>query len=660
VSDICTRAIANRIGSLVPLVKRSKRTAQGTLEDEILDDHVLKELLDRPHRNFTRQQLLRLTAQSIVTVGEAYWLKITNALRLPAELQPMPAQYVQPIVRGGYVEQYQIRHGDGTYSFLDYRDVIRFWFPDPETLYLSEGYLGPNAVNTDAARFASEHLRSFYQNDATPTTMLQAGVDAVSPSEDQWVRYIEDWLRKNNRRTGQKLGAPVMIPAGWEAIFAAIQSGADITPLLEFWQVNQLMNFGVPASVLGRVMSGDRSSAETNAYVFDEHTIKPIAQMISDTLSLSLAPEYDKDLFVEFDEFVAEDKDYTLRRETQDLTLKVRSVQQVLADREMDPEDAPWGEFPVGGFGDVPYTGEERENPFDLQPDDPDAIGGGGGMPMDEDMDEPEDEDEDEPRSRALTVEAEQHRIVLRERKFRPPMERAIRSVFEAQRREVIKRVRSVYPRARAVTVADLLDPTGWGELFDLKALAVLEKAYLFAATEQLALLGVSTEFKYTPTIKDSLKHQGAEMIKFVNETTKARLTDKIQSVLSTGAEEGWATKQISQELERAVNELFATRRHNAGTIARTELHRASINAQLETFKIANVPWKRWVDQRDNKVRDEHHASEILPVKRDELFIVGGYPARGPGDRSLPPHLSINCRCGVLAVFRDPTGVEKS
>jgi len=148
-------------------------------------------------------------------------------------------------------------------------------------------------------------------------------------------------------------------------------------------------------------------------------------------------------------------------------------------------------------------------------------------------------------------------------------------------------------------------------------------------------------------------------MVQFVNETTKARLADKVQRILAEGIEEGWPTRKIAKALESGVNEIFRTRRHNAGTIARTELHRASVDAQLETFKIGNVPWKQWVDQRDNKVRDDHEASRIPPVKRDESFIVGGFPARGPGDRSLPAHLSINCRCGVIALFRDPYGIEK-
>ena len=71
VPDRATRAIANRLSTLNPQIKISRRETGGTETDEILDDHPLKALLDRPHPNLSRAQLLRLTTQWIVTVGEA-------------------------------------------------------------------------------------------------------------------------------------------------------------------------------------------------------------------------------------------------------------------------------------------------------------------------------------------------------------------------------------------------------------------------------------------------------------------------------------------------------------------------------------------------------------------------------------------------------------
>jgi len=113
VPDAATRAIANRISGLNPLVKVTKREQAGTTTDEILDDHVLKRLIDRPHKNFSRSQVLRLTTQWIVTVGEAYWLKVGNGLGVPGELHPYPPGNVTPRVAQNILRGYTVRDGNG-------------------------------------------------------------------------------------------------------------------------------------------------------------------------------------------------------------------------------------------------------------------------------------------------------------------------------------------------------------------------------------------------------------------------------------------------------------------------------------------------------------------------------------------------------------------
>jgi hypothetical protein len=103
IADTATRAIANRVSTLNPLVKVRRRVRDGTTVEETLDDHVLKERLDRPHPNFSRAQLFRLTAQWIVTVGEAYWLKVGNGFDQPIEFHPAPPGKMTPLVQLGVV-----------------------------------------------------------------------------------------------------------------------------------------------------------------------------------------------------------------------------------------------------------------------------------------------------------------------------------------------------------------------------------------------------------------------------------------------------------------------------------------------------------------------------------------------------------------------------
>jgi hypothetical protein len=61
---------------------------------------------------------------------------------------------------------------------------------------------------------------------------------------------------------------------------------------------------------------------------------------------------------------------------------------------------------------------------------------------------------------------------------------------------------------------------------------------------------------------------------------------------------------------------------------------------------------KRWLSSHDQKVRPTHVEADEDPdnqeVPADGTFSVGGFPALYPGDPTLPPQESENCRCTVL------------
>jgi hypothetical protein len=643
VAGMATRAIANRVGSLNPLVKTSRRKTDGTLEDLILDDHILKQLLDKPHPNYNRFQLLWLAASHVVTTGEAYWLKVRNQMKIPMMLQPMPPAKVSPQIVDGIITGYTVSDGKGRPITLESTDVIRVWFPDPETMFSAEGYLGPNATVADAQNFADQHMRSHYQSDATPKVMLKGTADAIDPDPDNTGRYQNAWVKKFSKRGGTNPAAPMLLPPGWEPIIAAMASGADITPLLDHWQSNQLMNFGVPPSVLGRVVSGDRSSAETNQFVMDLHTILPIATLISEALTNQLAKEFDPSLWVEFDEFVSVDKVHALAKEKQDIETKVKSPQQILVDRGKDPEAAPWGEFPPGSLSDVPYTGEERDF-------------GMGGSESVSDLDEPDDEPE-EPRAIGIRADAVDNwtkplamaRVMAREKKFVPSFGRALRRVFSKQRKDVLAKLAEFAARSRAVPVdsSALFDPRGWDELFAAETDPLREAAYLSSAQESLALLGLDAEFIYTDAVGQALRLENAQMVKLVNQTTAKRIRKALTESLEANVTEG----ETLAALTKSINGIFKGRRRNAATIARTEMHKATQSGQMESFVQADVPFKTWLDARDSDVRETHFQEGILPVPRDGNFILPS-GASGPYPGSMgDPAEDINCRCDAAPVF---------
>lgn len=384
--DAAQRAIANRLASLTIQVKRRRMRSEGTEDDEILDDHPLALRLRKPHPDFTTRMMLRLTAQWLTSNGEAYWFKKGRAegFRVAMQLNPMSPVNITPLVDKDHVSGYRVIDADGKQLRFDREEFVRIYFPDPESPFRPEGYLGPAAVVADAHKFATQHLRMHFQNDATPKIALEAqeGAQPFASKEERNLFYAL-WKHMFSTRKGEYFGAPPLLPVHWKLVQIAMQNGMEITPLLDYFRDDLLMGFGVPKSVLGMVTSGDRSSAETNQYVFDTHTVLPISQMLADALTDQLAVDYDDadEIFVDFAPFVGKDKDFVLAQEVSDLEHGVRTINQVLRDRGCDA--VPWGDKP---------TIIAKVGPYD--PNKPAAAPttASDGVPLDDD-DEASDED---------------------------------------------------------------------------------------------------------------------------------------------------------------------------------------------------------------------------------------------------------------------------
>jgi len=539
--------------------------------------------------------------------------------------------------------------------------VVRIWHPNPAAVFDSLGQLAPQAIGYDTSSFLDETMRTHFQHDATPKTVLTAQADAQLPEGPAKERFFEDWRARFNARVGSMRGLPPFLPPGFDLKeFSSATQFADVVQLLQHYRDRLLMALGVPRSILGDVVDANRAAAETNAYVFDRHTVKPHCDTIADALTRGLLAG-EPDLLIRFAPFVADDKDFTLRQEGQDLGLKLRSVNEVREERGLDP--AAWGEFPVGGFGDVPYTGEEREPP---------------GLETAEELEEPESEEEPDdeemmpmaaahPGSVEMRADGrmdpratrEWQRQVQRERLYTPAMQRALLQVFGEQRRAVLALLDA---RARArIDAADLrallellADPVWQGQLLRVTG-RVRSKAYLETARETYAELGLSANsFALTEQTLRHIETLGAEMVTHTNATTRSRLKRELEQAIEAG--------ESIDAVKRRVSSVFKGRRANARTIARTEVLSTTQRAQLDSYRQSGVVnAKRWNTSRDEVVRDTHQVdgsgspldSQVREV--GEVFTLGdGEPAQGPGVGGAGGRLSagnsINCRCFLTPV----------
>lgn len=639
IADVATRAIANRVSGLEWEVRTRRRRTAGTVVEEILDDHPLKALLDRPHSHFTKRQQLRLAVQHVLTVGEAYWLKVGNRLGVPMELHPIPPARIEPIVSLGTVTGYRVQLGSGEVETLPADVVVRAFWPDPEHPWQAEGYLGPMGAEADGRKFMIEHTRAHFQHDASPKTVIETSDLAQLSSKDAQEAFEADWENRYHARLGRHRGGPAILPAGFKLISMAIQSGAEVTPLLEHFRDDLLMGFGTPRSILGQVVSGDRSSAETNAFVFDMHTVTPVADLLSDSVTLHLASDFDEGIVVRFEEFVAPDKEFELKREDSDIVHKRSSPNLQLVARGHDP--VPWGERPVAKMGETYYEPDIEPAPLPL--DDAEALGN-------EELGQPEDDERSYFGKRATWA-----RRVAAEKTYVPAFSRAVRKVLRDQRDSVLARLEAQGGRSAArapedVVPASLFTPEEWARLFWVNVEPIRRLALEAAGVEALAGLG-SQSFVFTEAVRRLLDEQGATMIRAINRTTRERIVATLNEAIVEGESVG--------QMATRIRHVFAVRRKQAQTIARTEVLRATQAGQLEGFDQSGVVrFKRWNTSLDASVRDTHSPVDGQQVELRDVFTLGdgeraSAPGIGEGGGPLSAHNAINCRCFVTPVVEE-------
>jgi len=139
----------------------------------------------------------------------------------------------------------------------------------------------------------------------------------------------------------------------------------------------------------------------------------------------------------------------------------------------------------------------------------------------------------------------------------------------------------------------------------------------------------------------------------FVREEAQ-RMEQRIKDRVSEGWREGHSIEEITSNLE----EVADISNSYAETVARSELATSAEEGRLETGRYVNEVLdeeyvKVWSSSGDHRERESHgrldgkwaHMNEQFPVV-DE----GGnqHLAKHPADRTLPPHLGIQCRCTLV------------
>ncbi len=668
-ADSAQRVIRNRIQSL-PMGVYVRRFVSGDFEDTPAFDHPLQRLLDFPTRDprtgqstHSGLQLWGAAVSQYQAVGESYLLVLRDGNGVPFNLQLSQPGALEPLVNGGRITGY--RTTGQTSITLRSIDVVRIWDVDPFNLFTGASVMVRNAskINTDA--FAHEHWEKFYQHDATPKTYMEAADSTAElPTPDQQEQLDTSWIRRLNRRFGSQR-SPTFVHPQWKLKELQSQSEAvNGVAMMAHTSSEVMESYGVPPSMLGRNQDVNRAAAETARFTFDLYTTEPITCVIADAITDQLAPQYEQAegvrLVVKYKPFISRDKDFELRKDETDLKNKIRNIDEVRDAREPALPKISWGQWPVGTFADIPYTGEEEEvdlSAFELPPvdeeEEAEAV-----AELDEDETETEETPEEEERKRGFpfmrrvrahfTPEREWQRQLDRERKWTPVFQSKLRAVINRQGQISIERFlkRGLRQRVTGEEIAAEVFPlTGWEDLFERQVDPVRTAAFVESGgAATTAITGKA--FRFDAAARAALARQNALHITLVNEHTRSLIVEAIDAGLVEGEGVGQVAKRIS--------DVFGQRKRDTKRIARTEMAGAVSEAQEQGYEQTGVvERKQWNSSLDADVRDSHLIDGQTVALGENFTLTDSGTGPSPGAPEFSAGNRINCRCFLTPVFFD-------
>lgn len=158
----------------------------------------------------------------------------------------------------------------------------------------------------------------------------------------------------------------------------------------------------------------------------------------------------------------------------------------------------------------------------------------------------------------------------------------------------------------------------------------------------QKALAPPAMLTRWGQRLKSFITQEGAESVKRITETTRKIVKD----VLTEAAAAGDSIQVAAKKLRDQVAALAPER---ARRICRTELVSGSNFASLMGAQATGLQLEKfWIATPGPRTREAHQAADGQGAKlQDGFFVVGGEPARYPGDVLLSAAMRVNCRCSV-------------
>lgn len=192
--------ISGEVGGVDWHLYRKFQNAAPDRERKPITNHLAWELWDQPNDDMTGYELRKLVEWHYDAVGEGYMVANMLANMVPESFWPVRPDRMTPVISKSKnsIAGWVYIGPDNEKIPLLKEEVIRIYNPHPIDIYRGTGAAQALLPNIETSLTATQFLKAFYANDATPGGMIELGQDEIL-EEDEYRQLLSRW---NDRHKG--------------------------------------------------------------------------------------------------------------------------------------------------------------------------------------------------------------------------------------------------------------------------------------------------------------------------------------------------------------------------------------------------------------------------------------------------------------------------
>lgn len=321
-------------------------------EDQPVDNHPLKLLMDTPNPYYPGELLWYATLADRTFTGNAYWLKVRSSQGRVVELWWVPSGMMEPRWPddgSAFVSHYEYTPGTVPLP-IDPRDVVHFRYGlDPHNMRKGLSPLASLLREIFTDDEAANYTASMLRNVGVPPLVISPGADA-HPTRDEMQETKQGII---DRTTGDRRGEPMVFDGPTEVkVLGFNPQQMDVKALRRIPEERVSAVLGIPAAVVGLGTGLENTKvgatmAEMREQAYESNII-PTQRLMTAELRTQLLTEFGdvRSLKLEFDlskvRVLQVDQDALHSRAREDLNagLITLSRAQEMIGEEPDPNGA--------------------------------------------------------------------------------------------------------------------------------------------------------------------------------------------------------------------------------------------------------------------------------------------------------------------------------